>query len=260
VEVLDAHAHTNLSYCAAEDLTLAVYRNALDEPGGLLGRQAITNHGFQAYFPYDLAWSWEFLDKPKLFDRHRSRGDDALLAFREEMEALRDDRFFFGVEVELMGDGRLTVSDSVRQKADLIVGSLHVLPSAYNRGPSADAVFASFADYTRDLLAAGVDVIAHPLRWLVGAAGVVPREIVTELVALAAASGAAVELNLRGCGVSHVALIREAVSAGVPLALATDAHAVAEVGRLEEHMTFIRGAGYDPAGITLYEGPEVRAS
>ena len=57
MKLFDAHAHTTVSYCAAPDLTVDVYRAALDDPAGCLGRQAITNHGFQAYFPEDIAWS-----------------------------------------------------------------------------------------------------------------------------------------------------------------------------------------------------------
>ncbi len=254
MKLLDAHAHTNLSYCAARDLTIAVYQAALDDPRSLLGRQALTNHGFQAYFPENLAWSWAFLDRPELFDEYEERGNDVLLSFRDELMSLADDRFLFGVEVELMGDGRLTVSPSVRETADLVVGSLHVLPRAYDRGSAPGDLYAAFFDYYRDLLATGVDVLAHPLRWLEGEGRIVAPEAIKELVALVAEYGAAVELNLRGDHLSVLTLIRETAAAGVPLALATDAHSVAEVGRLEEHLRLIRLAGCDPEEITIFNG------
>jgi histidinol phosphatase-like PHP family hydrolase len=255
VELLDAHAHTNVSYCASPDLTLAVYRAALDDPHTMLGRQAITNHGFQAYFPPDLAWSWEFLDTPALFDAFRARGDEVLLRVREEMEALHDDRFLFGVEVELMGDGRLTVSDAVRAEADLLVGSLHVMPQSYGRGESEEAAARAFLAYNRDLAASGVQVIAHPFRWFAESIGFVPPELVSKLIELAAERGVAVELNTHGVQRAQALLIAEAAAAGVPIALGTDAHTPDEVGRLEPHLELIRQAGFDPELISLYGGP-----
>ena len=252
MELLDVHGHTSFSYCASDDLTLAVYRDALDEPGGLLARQGITNHGFQAYFPPHIAWSWTFLDHPSLFDSHRARGDERFLALWEELESMKDDRLLFGVEVELMGDGRLTVSDVVREKADLVLGSLHVLPRSYERGASAEEHFEAFLAYNRDLIAAGVGILAHPFRWLREATGFIPRDLVAELVAIAADAEVAVELNLRGGSTALLSLIREAVAAGVPIALGTDAHAVHEVGRLEGHLDYIRLAGFEPEAVRLY--------
>jgi len=259
VELFDAHAHTNFSYCATSDLTCEVYRSVLDDIHSILGRQAITNHGFQAYFPENIAWSWEFLDDFRLFDRYRSWGDERILGFREKLESMKDDRFVFGLEVELMGDGRLTVSDAVRGELEILLGSLHVLPRAYGEDESLDAetldaaVRACIA-YTRDLMLSGVDVIAHPFRWLAHATGAVPREAVVEVVRLAAEHNVALELNLRGPRLSTLTFITEAVAAKVPLALATDAHQPAEVGDLEEHLRLIRTAGFDPAQIPILDG------
>jgi histidinol phosphatase-like PHP family hydrolase len=260
VEYLDVHGHTNLSYCASEDLTLEVYREALDDPNGLLARQGITNHGFQAYFPPHLAWSWVFLDDPSLFDRYRARGDERLLAHGEEIEALRDDRFLFGVEVELMADGRLTVSEVVREKVDLVLGSLHVLPRSYEQGERVEDHYEAFLAYNRDLAASGVHVIAHPFRWVWETTGVVAHELVAEFVRMAAAAGVAVELNLRGGSAAHLSLIREAAAARVPLAFGTDSHAPHEVGRLEGHIKYLDLAGFEPADIVLYDGPRAQAN
>ncbi len=250
----DCHAHTELSYCAAAGLTLEAYREVLDAPGCLVTRQALTNHGFQAYFPYDLAWSWEFLDAPALFDQYAARGDAKLGAFREDLRAFGDARFLFGVEVELMGDGRLTITESMRAQADLILGSLHVLPRAYHKGDSRAQVLESFFAYVRDLTAAGIDVLAHPFRWLRETQRIIPEDCIRETVALAKAHGAAVELNVRDRDSSATVLVRECVARGVPLALATDAHSVAEVGRLEPLVELIGRAGFEIGEVPLFEG------
>ncbi len=254
MELFDVHAHTNLSYCATEDLTPEVYRSALDDPNGILGRQALTNHGFQAYFPPDLAWSWRWLDKPELFDRYRERGDERLLGFRSQVEAMKDDRLLFGVEVELMADGRLTCSDVVFRQADILIGSLHMMPEAYQSGMSPTELIDAYLLYTRDLCASGVDVLGHPFRWLLETLGFVSPALITEVVSICASHGVAVELNVRAGSAGLTTLIREAVGAGVPLALATDAHSPGEVGRLEGHLEAIKKAGFDIAEVLLYEG------
>jgi histidinol phosphatase-like PHP family hydrolase len=256
VKYFDAHGHTNVSYCGDPELTLDVYQAALDDPRGLLGRQAITNHGFQAYFPSDIAWSWAFLDDPALFDRYRARGDERLLGVRDAIRALGDDRFLFGVEVELMADGRLTASAAVRDAAEIIVGSLHELPRSYGYEESStdEEGFRAFIAYTRALAGSGVDVIAHPLRWLGDAIGAAPRELIVEVVRMADEHGCAVELNTSGSQIGQIELIRQAVAEEVPIALGTDAHRPADVGRLGPHLALIREAGFDPQAIAVYRG------
>ena len=119
---------------------------------------------------------------------------------------------------------------------------------------TSDAAVRACVAYTRDLMLSGVDVIAHPFRWLAHTAGVVPKEAVEEVVRLAADHRVALELNLRASRLSVLSLITEAVTAKVPLALATDAHLREEVGDLEEHLRLIRHAGFDPAEIDILDG------
>lgn len=254
MKLTDWHAHSDLSYCADPAMTLEVFRAALDDPQSLLARQAITNHGFQAYFPSGIAWSWSFLDEPELLDQYRERGERRLLELHGRIRAVNDDRFLFGVEVELMADGRLTLTDAVRAKTDVVLGSVHVLPKAYGEPEEKDAIFDAFLRYTRDLLAARVDVLAHPFRWLHDLAPDIPRDLVKETVALVRRAGAAMELNACDKGMAVIAMIQESVAAGVPIALATDAHAPAEVGRLDKHIETIRRAGFDPRDVHFYQG------
>ena len=112
----------------------------------------------------------------------------------------------------------------------------------------------AYLNYTEDLLSAGVDVLAHPFRWLMETIGYVTPALVGEVVSLCASHGVAVELNIRAGSAGVVTMIREAVQRGVPIALATDAHNPAEVGRLEAHLEAIRRAGFDPKEISLYNG------
>lgn len=254
VKLFDAHAHSKLSYCANETLDLDVYKKALDAPGTLLGRQGITNHGFQAYFPSDIAWSWIFLDQYDLFDQYKNRGDDLLLACKAEIEAF-DDRLVFGIEVEMMGDGRLTVTPEVQKESGLILGSLHVLPAAYEGDGSPDALLSGFVRYTRDIAASGIHVLAHPFRWMAANLGHVPHEILQEVLAIARDNDLAVELNIRGHSISRVLLVQAVQRAGLKLSLGSDAHAAREVGKLDEHVAFIRDAGYRLEDINFFEGP-----
>jgi histidinol phosphatase-like PHP family hydrolase len=250
----DCHAHTDLSYCADAGLTLEIYRSVLDSPGCLVKRQALTNHGFQAYFPPDLAWSWEFLDAPGLFDQYAARGDAKLLAFKEELVACKDARFLFGVEVELMGDGRLMITDAMRKETDLILGSLHMLPRAYYKGAAHTKVYESFFAYVRDLAASGIDVLAHPFRWLRETQRIIPEDCVKETVAIAKAHRVAIELNTRDRDASALVLVRECAAAGVPLALATDAHSVVEIGCMEALVELIECAGFKLDKVVLFDG------
>lgn len=250
----DWHAHTNLSLCARGDMTLEVYQAALEDPHSLLERQALTNHGFQVYFPPEIAWSWSFLDDPSCFDEFMDRGDEKLLSFNREIEEFGEERFLFGVEAELMGDGRLTVSERVKREAEVILGSLHEMPASYQKGCTKEDMFGSFLAYTRDLSASGIDIIAHPLRWLAHNFTEVPPDLVKETVAISRETGVAIELNPRIREPLLLLLIRETIEAGVPMAFATDAHSPRSVGRFEQHLRLIEYAGYDVGEVNFYTG------
>ncbi len=257
MKYFDSHAHTNLSYCADNSMTLELYRQMLDAPDSLVGCQGITNHGFQAYFPSDIAWSWSFLDSPHLFDQYKQRGDDLLLQFKEELEGF-DKRFIFGVETELMADGRLTVSDEVKAETDLLIGSLHVFPEAYTTYAGREDFLKGFIEYTRDIARTGIHILAHPFRCLTSEIDFIPREIIVETIAIAKEHDIAIELNARGRTISRLMLVREVAEAGATLSLATDAHTIVEAGDLSPHLAWIKNAGYLPEELELLQPPAVR--
>ncbi|MFB6119862.1 MAG: DNA polymerase/3'-5' exonuclease PolX [Halobacteriaceae archaeon] len=147
-------------------------------------------------------------------------GDDAL---REQLDAVReaaagaDVTVFAGVEANVAADGSISVADDVLAALDLVVAS----PHSGLEGDGTDRLVAA-ARHPE------VDVIGHPTgRLLTRRPGL---DVDTRrLAAVAAEEGVALEVNanphrldLGGDGV------REAVEAGAPVAVNTDAHSPGE--------------------------------
>jgi len=230
----DNHAHTNLSYCCEGNITPKDYAAALRK-GDPMRSAAITTHGFAIYFPKELAWSWKFMLDPSIFDEHLRWGNERLLRHLDEVDAFRDDGLLTGVEVEMMDDGRLTVDPKLKDRLDVIVGSIHWLPVGRQGGNDPAEILDLWLAHTSRLVRTGIDILGHPLRWLSAQIDHVPREIVPHVVNLAREAGVAIEINAHYVVNTDADLLLETIRTNTPVTFCTDAHRLDEIGHFGYH-------------------------
>jgi len=244
----DFHVHTSLSYCAEDPISARDYAEAIAR--GSLRRAAITNHGFALYFPEELAWSWRFMTDPSLFDEHLEWGNRRIVAHLEEVEALRGQGLLTGMEVEMMADGRLTVDPRIRNRLEVLVGSVHWLPS---EGLEEPRILDLWMDHTRALVRTGIDILGHPLRWLSTQVPRLPEEAIGFVVEEAREAGVTIEINSHLVVGSDRAMLLEAVRRDVPITFSTDSHCLAEIGRFDYHRKLLDQAGLQPEDLRFWE-------
>lgn len=193
----DLHAHTEWS--DGRD-TIAALAEAAAAHG--LGYLAITDHSRSLAFARGLT-------------------AERLSNQAEEIDAINEAgrwgcRLLRGCEVEVLPDGQLDLPDQVLSKLDWVVAAVHT-PSRRD-GP----------DQTARLIQAArnpcVDVIAHPTGRIIGSRQ--PHTLdARALIATAAETGTAFEINASPHRLDiPPQLARQAIAAGVKLAISTDAH------------------------------------
>lgn len=237
----DLHAHTDLSYCCDAGLTPATYARAVRD-SDVLNSVAITNHGFAIYFPEDIAWNWEFMTDPSMFDEHLAWGNERLIRHLDEVDTLRDRGLWTGVEVEMMADGRLTVDPDLIDRLDVIVGSVHWLPVRWRLGHSPSEILETWLTHTAQLIQSGIDVLGHPFRWLSAQIDDVPDELIPHVVELAREADVAIEINAHYVVHVDVPLLCEAARSGAKVTFCTDAHHGAEIAQFDYHSQLLRRA------------------
>lgn len=141
-----------------------------------------------------------------------------------------------GIEADVV-DGGLVVSREVLKRLDVVVASLHAIPSGV------DAV----EYWRRSLLSVlrdwPVAVLGHPTDagwrrvWP-------PLEYVLEVLDEARSAGVAVELNYHHRDPSPD-FIRAAVERGIPLCPNSDAHRLSDIGVYSWHESALRAAGVE---------------
>jgi len=188
----------------------------------------------------------------------RGRPVDALAWIRDELaktDVPDDLRVFRGVEIDVMPDGAFEEPPDVRERLalDYVIAAVHGAP----RGTPDDAVLEDNFDRMLAALEGPVrfEVLAHPwrsvLRLAATAAGVeatfevVPTAMKRELIRACAAKHVAIEVNAGSPldDPSHDAFLRNVLSAGLKLALASDAHFLASLGASEKSAAAARRAG-----------------
>jgi len=252
--VFDCHAHTaDLSYCCDSGITPRTYADALAARPGVAGF-VITNHGFAAYFPREIAWKAEFMRRPELFDAFRQFGNNRIERHLTELAALAEPRVLPGLEVEMMNDGRLTLDDRFRGRLSALVGSVHFLPGADPAAQSPQQVLDIWWEHTQRLVSRGIDVLGHPFRWIHKNGGLpVTGEMVEAVVSLARQHRIALEVNAHFAIPGDVETVRACAKAGVAIAFGTDSHSVDEIGCFDYHWTVLREAGLEaPGAVTVW--------
>ena len=232
--VIDTHAHTEFAYCGRDISAAGAIERA--RRFGLSGI-CLTEHAPQLYCTAEAFWAARHVHDPAVWraGRHSRMAD-----FRRAMEPLRSDFVRIGLEVELDADGCLTLREEDRAWVDRILGAIHWLPEDISERSDAAAASA-FLRANEALLACGVDVLAHPCRYLRACGRPVPRELHAELAQMLADTDTAAEINLH-INEPAVAFVRECIERGVKIAFGSDAHQPWEVALLAPNVSLLAEA------------------
>lgn len=244
--LVDSHVHTEFGYCAQD----VASGPAIDRARMLgLAGVCLVEHAPQLYCTYEDFFAGRHIAQPALW---RTQANNRAPEFRRTLAPLRGPRVRLGLEVELDADGRLTLHDEDREWPDLLLGAVHFLPEDFETLP-AGLLISRFMWATEGLLAAGVDVLAHPWRLFRWARQAPPAELFGVVAQALAQTHTAVEINFHGNG-PDADFLAECLSRGVKVAFGSDAHWVFEVGALHPHLALLRQvAGTDDvAGLLRY--------
>jgi DNA polymerase (family 10) len=127
-----------------------------------------------------------------------------------------------GAEVDILADGTLDLDDATLQALDFVVASVH---SKFDL-PEPEQT----RRVVRALTHRSVDLFGHPTARLIGRRGAIKLDL-DEVCRAAADSGVILEVNGQPerLDLDEVAC-RAVIERGIPIAISTDAHAVAELG------------------------------
>ncbi|MCL2700385.1 MAG: hypothetical protein FWE88_01680 [Phycisphaerae bacterium] len=233
--IWDCHAHTEFAFCG--DGTSAAGAAARAADLGLAG-VCLVEHAPQLYVAREDFWAGRHVYEAGSWrrnpDHHR------MAAYRQAVSPLRSPRVKIGLEVELDAAGELTLLDEDRGWPDLLVGAVHFLHADTATLSDAD-ITRLFLDTTEKLLAAGVDILAHPLRAIAWAKRPVPTDIYPRLVHGLAAAGTAAEINYHH-NAPDAAFFRQCIHAGIKIAFGSDAHTLHAVGNFSQHVALLQEA------------------
>ncbi|MEI6519137.1 MAG: hypothetical protein WCO98_03740 [bacterium] len=249
------HNHTGdgprFSYCAAKNLSPQFYIDAI--ANGPWTAFAITDHIFAMMIPEDSnPWpnQW-FLNQHELH-RHKAFYEDRIATYLARLQTFCDGKTIFGgMEIEVDGNLEPIFDLSLRDKLDVLIGSIHHLP-----GDSVDEKIRWHFDQVDALLQMPIDIVAHPFRNLAQFT-YINDEIMDETLNRIAAAGIAVEVNAHVPFNREPDMLRKAVSRGMTVAFSIDMHDRSEITAYNYLDEVVKKSGVKEEDIKLFQ-PTVR--
>lgn len=214
-----------------------------------LRKIVIADHGMAIYFPREIAWKWDYISNPSIFDEWQGRGDEILAKHLEEIRKFSGDGLVPGIEIEFMDDGRPVFSPEFRKDVKVIIGSVHFLNIPENATP--DDIIPKWLRNVDMILSYGVDILGHPFRWLESRIGEVPGEIICETVKRAKEKNIALELNSHFKMNSDIPMLREIIKHKALISFGSDAHDKKEIGDFSYHNDILNTAGISLRDLTF---------
>lgn len=240
----DCHAHTQFAYCGRGiDLLDAA------ELSRVVGvkTQCFTEHAFALYFGADaLKFKWQN-DEAEVarawVDPHHVR----MRAYRELIATVRPllgERVRFGLEVDLLKDGRFGLAPEDMEGWDYLIGAVHEIADVDIRTISDAELEKKWLRDVACLLAQPIRILAHPFRYFPWYRRAVPRHLYKPVAKMLKQAGVAAEINHHK-NAFELDFFIECLSEGVQLSLGTDAHVTRQAGDLWAHLKTLEALGLD---------------
>jgi histidinol phosphatase-like PHP family hydrolase len=235
----DCHVHSVRSVCASDTTDEWLFEQAQNIDFCF----AVTDHTMHLYYEPELAWALYRENAVELYEARRDKGRQMILNYIAALRACPSPRLRVGLELDVLPNNQLMFDQSLRSELDLLVGSVHQLPTLDSEAADSE-IIAEFRHKTSILLDYKVEVLAHPFRILLAKnSDLVSAELLEWIVDEAGASGTALEVN------SHhpypeadLAMIRLCREKGTMLAVGTDSHHQWEFGVFDYHRDLFRQA------------------
>ncbi len=241
----DSHVHTQLAYCSG-GIEVAQAVEVADRVG--LSGLVLAEHAPQLYCTGEDFWQGRHIEQPRLWREGRG---DRVEALRRLVEPLRSGRIRTGLEVELDARGDLTLREEDRDWPDLLLGALHWVPHARQATSRAGEV-RKFLQACRRICSSGIDILAHPVRWLVARENPLLGEVFDPLAQILADTQVAAELNFHKAPPPE-GFVEACLKRGVKFTLGSDAHTTGQVGLLGAHVELLmRVSGKEDISSLLY--------
>ncbi len=242
----DCHVHTELSACS-EDISLKWLCRQAHETDLCF---AVTDHSMHFYYGPIEPWRMYSDNDGALFRSLRDHGRERILRHYEAVRGCQAPRMLFGVELDVLPTGEIMFPDDLRDLVDIMLGSIHYLPSAVAETPTSQ-VEEEFKRQNLQLMDYGIDILAHPFR-TIRAKHIhdASEELVEWTVDTAARYDVALELNSHQKHPDHDLLMaRLCLEKNVPVAIGTDAHNTLEFGDFSYHRMILHDSGWSEADM-----------
>ncbi len=257
--MIDFHSHTNFSYCADKDIDLSDYKKEIDK-NPILDGVCITDHGMSIYFPNEVAWTWEFIRNEYVLDQHIDKGNARLEEYINLFSEYKNSSIHCGLEVEMSENGRLIYDPFYRNRLIPLIGSVHFLFSSKKYGFSLCDILNEWTYHTERLICSGIDILAHPFRWICGQSPVDYR-LVEQIVKCAHKEGVALEINGHNVTLpiydADKAMLNIAAEIGAKVSFGVDAHRKENIGDFSYHMKLLNDCGLNIRDINLLSRKEL---
>jgi histidinol phosphatase-like PHP family hydrolase len=207
-------------------------------------RAGILEHADQLYAPRDGFWERLDANDTRVQRQCQANGQARHEAFRRRIGAIHSPRIRFGLEIEPAADGHgLGVLDEDRQGYDYLIGAVHHLGGLEKTKVTQKELEFAFLAATRQLLASGVDILAHPLRFFPKKCQLPePRDLYPPLLEMLMETGVAAEINFHA-HVPDPEFFAQCIRRGIKISLGSDSHSLVQVGDLHPHLELIKQIG-----------------
>ncbi len=229
---VDTHVHTQFAYCGTDITDEAAVDRA--RRYGLAGI-CLTEHAGQLYVAKEDFWSADFIHQPALWRAGSRERMDNYLSLNDP---LRADDVLVGFESEVDIEGRLILRDEDRERADIILGAVHWI-NAETDGMTDAQFAAAFCRQTEQVLTAGIDVLAHPVRLFARKGMDIPADIQQTVARMLADADIPGEINFHKND-TPATFYGACLEAGGKLSLGSDGHRIAQAGNLDAHVRLLQ--------------------
>ena len=241
----DVHCHTEYAYCATTVDTAAAI--ALSKCLGIT-KHCVVEHAFQLYFEKRYAMSGKWQSDPQRIEEVWATPERARMAnYRRFAEKLRSPFVKIGLEIDLYDNGKMMLApeDAKEGLWDILIGAIHFIRDFVPGQTTQQEAEELFIRDVTQLVLLPIKVLAHPFRFFAWSNLETPKHLYPVVASLLADSGVAAEVNFHAYQ-TDPEFIRCCVEKNVKIALASDAHAIQEVGEFAPHVDALKQADITP--------------